>query len=190
METSMLPIFRTDAQARLLARLFLDQQPGGLRLSSLARDAGVPVATAHRELARLERAGLIQSLREGRERRVAANRSSPFYSELDSLLRKAFGPVSVLRSFLESVPGLEEAYVFGSWARRYRGEPGPASQDIDVVVIGDVEPDRVYAACQASEGQLGAAVDATILARDEWEDARSGFIAIIRAEPLVRILPA
>lgn len=189
METSLLPIFRTDAQARLLARIFLDQRSSGHRLSSLARDADVPVATAHREVERLERAGLIQSTRSGRERRVSANRASPFYPELHTLVRKAFGPVAVLRSFLEDVPGVETAYVFGSWARRYLGEPGPAPQDIDVVVIGDVDPDRVYAACQAAEGELGAAVDATILSPAEWDGAEAGFIGAIRAEPRVRVVP-
>jgi predicted nucleotidyltransferase len=188
-ETSPLPIFRTDAQARLLARIFLDRRASGLPLSALARDAGVPVATAHREVERLERAGLIQSARQGRERRVSANRASPFYADLEGLVRKAFGPVSVLRSWLEDVSGIEEAYVFGSWARRYLGEFGPAPQDIDLLVIGEVDQDRVYAACQAAESQLAADVDATILSRAEWEGAETGFITAIRAEPRVRVLP-
>ena len=158
-------------------------------MTELARDARVPVATAHRELARLERAGVVYSTRTGNERRVAPNRSSPFYEELESLLRKAFGPVSVLRSFLEDVPGIEEAHVFGSWARRYLGEPGPAPQDVDVLVIGDVDPDLVLMACQAAEGQLGTAVDPTILSRREWDEAEVGFIPAIRAEQRVRILP-
>ncbi len=33
--------------------------------------------------------------------------------------------------------GVQEAFVFGSWAARYMGEPGAAPRDIDVVVIGD-----------------------------------------------------
>lgn len=88
------------------------------------------------------------------------------------------------------MPGIEEAYVFGSWARRYLGEPGPAPREIDVLVIGDADQDRVYAACQAAEGRLGAEVDATILSRAEWEDAEVGFVPAIRAEPRVRVLPA
>jgi predicted nucleotidyltransferase len=189
METSVLPIFRTDAQARLLARIFLDARPGGLRLSELARDAGIALGTAHREVERLERSGLIQSARSGRERRVSANRDSPYFPELETLVRKAFGPVAVLRTVLEEVPGVDEAWIFGSWARRYQGEPGAAPQDVDLLVVGDVEVDRVYAAAQAAEAQLGAAVDVTVLSRDEWEGADRGFAAAVRAEPRVRVVP-
>jgi hypothetical protein len=121
METSVLPIFRTDAQARLLARLFLDQRPDGLRLSELARAAELPLGTTHRESERLEGSGLIRSVRSGRERRVSANRDSPFFPELEALVRKAFGPVAVLRAALGGVPGVEEAWIFGSWARRNEG---------------------------------------------------------------------
>jgi predicted nucleotidyltransferase len=188
MESPLLPLFRTDAQARLLASLFLDQRPGGLRLSDLARDAGVPVGTTHREVERLERAGLIQSARSGRERRVSPNRGSPFYAEVDGLVRKAFGPVSVLRSLLEDVPGIHEAHIFGSWARRYLGEEGSAARDIDLVVVGSPDLDRVYAACQAAEVQLSAEVDVTVLSREEWEGADTGFVATIRAEPRVTVI--
>jgi predicted nucleotidyltransferase len=189
LEMSLLPIFRTDAQARVLARLFLDQAPDGLRLSDLAREAAVPIGTAHREVERLERAGLIQSARTGRERRVSPNRASPFYPELESLVRKAFGPVSVLRAALADVPGIEEAYIFGSWARRYLGEPGPAAQDVDLLVVGSADLDRVYAACRAAEDELGTEVDFTVLSREEWERADTGFVAAIRAQPRVRVLP-
>jgi DNA-binding Lrp family transcriptional regulator len=189
METSLLPIFRTDAQARLLARIFLDQRDGGRRLSELAREAGVPVATAHREVERLERAGVIRSARSGRERRVSANRDSPFYPELDALVRKAFGPVAVLRGALEDVPGVEEAWIFGTWARRYEGEPGPAPHDIALLVVGSADVDGVYAAVRAAETQLGVGIDATILSRPEWEAETSGFVAAIRAGPRVRVVP-
>jgi predicted nucleotidyltransferase len=189
LKMSLLPIFRTDAQARLLARIFLDQRPSGQRLTDLARDADVPLGTAHREVERLERAGLIQSARTGRERRVSANRASPFYPELDGLVRKAFGPVSVLRSLLEDVPAIQEARIFGSWARRYLGEPGSAAQDIDLLVVGSPDLDRVYAACQAAEGRLGAEVDVTVLSREEWDAADTGFVSRIRAEPSVTVLP-
>jgi predicted nucleotidyltransferase len=161
-----------------------------VRLSDLERAAGVPLATAHREVERLERAGLVESTRMRRERRVLANRASPFFPELQSLLVKAFGPIAVLRGLLERISGVEEAYVFGSWARRSLGVPGRAARDIDVLVIGDVDPDAVYAAARDAEAALGREVDATILSRAEWDGAAEGFALAVRAEPRVRIVPA
>ena len=50
----------------------------------------------------------------------------------------------------------------------------PAPQDVDLLVVGDVDVDRVYAAAQLAEAQLGSAVDATVLSHHEWEGPRHG----------------
>ena len=71
------------------------------------------------------------------------------------MLRKAIGPVPVLQRALHAIVGIEVAYVFGSWARRYLGTPGPEPQDVDVLVVGDVDVDRVTRACRRTEQELG-----------------------------------
>lgn len=184
----LLPLFRSAAQARILERIFAERDEVGVSLSGLVAETGIPAATVHREIGRLEEAGLVASSRVGRERRVAANPSSPFYPELRSLVRKAFGPVAVLRARLADVPGVRRAYVFGSWARRYRGDEGPAPLDVDLLVIGEPDPDAVYDACRDAERDLGLAVDPTILTEAEWEQAGTGFLRAIREGPLIEVL--
>ena len=184
----VLPLFRSDSQARLLTELYLHAPPDGLALSELAARAGVSVGTAHRELNRLEEAGLARSIRRRRERLFRGNQDSPYYAELRALLLKAFGPVSVLRPLLSAVEGVRFAYVFGSWARRYSGEPGRAPFDLDVLVIGDPPPDEVYLACRRAESELGVEVNPTILSEAEWGEGESGFLRHIQRGPLVPIL--
>lgn len=186
----LLPLFRSQSQARLLAHLYLHAPGGGVPLSALAKETGVSPGTAHREVGRLEEAGLVRSARRGRERRVRANEESPYYAELRALLLKAFGPVAVLRALLEGIAGIERAYVFGSWARRYGGEPGEAPADLDLLVIGHPAPDDVYSACRRAEGELGIAVDPVILTEREWEDRAGGLIRHVRSGPTVPIVPA
>jgi hypothetical protein len=185
--SALLPLFRSEGQARLLAEAFTRAPRGGLRLTELAGRARISLGTAHREINRLEEAGILRSERSGRERRVRANEDSPYYAELRGLLVKAFGPAEVLGELLAPVEGVEEAFLFGSWARRYRGEPGEPPADLDVMVVGDPDPDDVYAACREAEGRAGLAVNPTILTRAEWDDGSSGFLRQIRSSALVPV---
>jgi predicted nucleotidyltransferase len=175
----LLPLFRSSGQARLLAQLFALPQDQGLSLADLGRAAGLASSRVHREVESLESAGLVRSERVGTARLVRPNVDSPYYPELRSLLLKAFGPAVVLKPLLSEVPGVEEAYLFGSWASRYLGEPGFAPGDIDLLVVGDVDPGDVYRACRRAENALGRPVNPTILSRQEWADRESGFVRAV-----------
>jgi predicted nucleotidyltransferase len=72
------------------------------------------------------------------------------------------------------VTGITDAYIYGSWAARHAGQPGhrPVA-DIDVLVLGKPDRDRLYDALGTAEKRLGRPVQATI--RDSgWLDSGSG----------------
>ncbi len=69
---ALLPIFRSQHQAALLAWLYL--RPGEeVTLSDLARRVGVSPGVIHAEVERLVTAGLISDRVEGRNRLLQAN---------------------------------------------------------------------------------------------------------------------
>jgi len=70
---------------------------------------------------------------------------------LREILRVATGPVVVLAEELADIEGIESAFVYGSFAARVQGEPGPAPHDIDLVVVGQPDVDAVYEACTRVE---------------------------------------
>lgn len=179
------PLFRSDAQARLLASTFLGKRDRSL--TELSRETDLPLTTVHREIDRLERAGVVTSHRIGNVRMIKPNEDLPYYRELESLLLKTAGPAAVLRNLLARVPGIDRAYLFGSWARLYRGRPGFPPRDLDLLVVGDASPASVYEACRAAEGELGIAIDATVLTNGEWERSESGFLQAVKKGPLVTI---
>ncbi|MEV6031899.1 hypothetical protein AB0L65_12155 [Nonomuraea sp. NPDC052116] len=88
-----------------------------------------------REVAKLEQAGVLGARHVGRTKLVSANRSAPFHGALRDLVTITLGPAQVLAEELASVGGVEKALVFGSWAARMTGEPGPSPVDIDLLVI-------------------------------------------------------
>ncbi len=171
---------------RLLGQLFLhpDREQ---TIADLEQATAIPQQTVSREVNRLLDAGLLDGRRLGRLHLVKPNQASPYFPELAGLLLKALGPRSVLAERLSRISGIEDAYIFGSWARRYEGEPGAPPGDIDLVVIGEPDIDEVYEATRNAGAVLGQEVNAVILTPEEWRDRGSGFIREVSSGPLVRV---
>jgi DNA-binding transcriptional ArsR family regulator len=158
-------------------------------IADLESATGIPQQTVSREVSRLVRAGLLRDRRQGRMHLVAANQASPYFPELAGLLLKALGPKEVLADELAKVSGIREAYIFGSWARRYNGEPGDPPRDVDVVVIGEPDVDDVYEACQQAARKVSQEVNPVVLTPKEWKQKRSGFLREVETGSLVQVVP-
>jgi DNA-binding transcriptional ArsR family regulator len=180
-----LPIFRP-ALARLLAEVLVYEAERPMSLSELSRRTGIPLSTVQRDADVLEDAGLIRSDRIGNTRLIEANAESPYVDDLRSLLQKVYGPAALVGTLLSVVPDIDEAFIYGSWARRYRGESGPPPADIDVVVVGDADPAVVYAAAREAERLLRRDVDPLIVTASEWERP-AGLLRRIKEGPLVAL---
>jgi len=175
-----LPLFRSPEQERLLGELFVfADRP--ISLSELAHRAGTSMGGAHKEVERLESAGLVRSTTAGRSRLIEADPSSPVYMELRGLLFKTLGPEPLLREALADVSGVEQAFIFGSWADP--AERSPA--DIDVLVIGDPDVGEVYDAASAVEADIGRPVNITVRSPAEWAEADGAFERAVKSGPLI-----
>lgn len=180
----LLPIFRSRGQARLLTRVFLHPEER-LTLNQLARELDLDASTVKREADRLEQAGVLTSERIGRARIVRPNRESPFYPELSRLILKAFGPVPLLKDGLGRLDGVEYAFIYGSWAARYMGQPGEPPADIDLLVVGTPDRRRLARLCrEASEG-LGLEVRPSVVPEKDWDSGATGFIRSLKTQPLI-----
>lgn len=78
--------------------------------------------------------------------------------------------------------------IFGSWAARWRGDPGPPPNDIDLLVVGDVEYAEVWDRAAELSSQLGLEVNPVIRTVEEWEGEDSGFATAVRTGPLVTVI--
>ncbi len=180
------PVFRSDGQARLLAALLL---PGGeeLSITDLAERARLAYPTAHREVARLIDAGVLAERQVGRTRLIRGNEDSPLVAPLREILLVATGPVVLLAEELAVIPGVDRAFLYGSFAARVSGVPGSAPADIDLMVIGSPEPVAVYDAAGRVESVVGRPVNPTILTAQEWAE-ESGFLTRVRESPMVAVI--
>jgi predicted nucleotidyltransferase len=49
----------------------------------------------------------------------------------------AGGVIPMLTHAFGDNPAIDEVFIFGSWAARYHGEPGPSPNDVDVAVVSE-----------------------------------------------------
>ena len=184
---SLLPVFRSQQQAELLA-LILGDPTAEHSMTELAERTGVPYASVHREVERADAAGLVSSRLVGRTRLIRADVSSPYFAGLSDVLVKAFGVPWVIGQELARVEGIDAAYVYGSWAARFSGEDGDRPiGDIDLLVLGGPDRDDVYAAASEAEHRLGRAVQVTIRSADWLTDGSGTFHDTVAGRPMVPV---
>lgn len=154
-------------------------------LTALAHRAGGSLAAVQREIDRLERAGVVRTRRVGNTRLVTAAPDSPLEPELSHLVLKVFGPVVVISTALQTVPGVTQGFIFGSWAARYLGEEGAQPGDIDVLVIGRPDRDDVDEALRRAGERLGLPVNAVVRSPEAWNAADDPFARSVKQGPIV-----
>ena|SRR5215211_529379 len=184
----LMPIFRSQHQASLLAWLLLHPQDE-YTLTDLARRLEVPLTTLQREAQRLVQAGLLRDRSVGRARLLRANTDNRAAAPLTQLLELTFGPETVIREEF-AIPGAERVLIFGSWAERYRGKPGTQPNDVDVLVIGGPSRADVYDAADRAAERLGLQVNPVIRTSQQWAEDADPLIVQIKASDVVDVTPA
>jgi DNA-binding transcriptional ArsR family regulator len=185
--SQLLPLLRTPLLGELLAWLFLHPDDPW-SVTDLARRFGTSQSTISREADRLVGSGLITEQRRGNMRLLQADARGPLARPLTDLLALTYGPKAVLGDVLASVPGIDEAYIYGSWAARYSGEAGPLPRDIDVLVIGDADDDAIFDAARIAERLLGREVNIHRVSEATWRGkTEDPFLISVRSRPLVAV---
>lgn len=183
---ALMPVFRSQHQAELLMWLLLhpEQEYG---VTEMAARLGVPLSTLHREVIRLDEAGLLRSRIQGRNRLIRANVDHPAAKALTQLLEITFGPRAVIAEEF-AIEGAEKVVIFGSWAARYDGQAGPPPHDIDVLVVGGVDRADLYDAADRANARLGIEVNPVVRTAKQWADPEDALVAQIKESAHVTVL--
>ncbi len=129
------------------------------RLLGLVRDFGRLPEVQPRVSAGPERGdAALPGRTHGRNRLVRANPTHPATAALTQLLELSFGPQIVIGEEF-ALPQVEQVVIFGSWADRHHGSPGPPPHDVDVLVIGTPERAAIYDAADRAQVRLGLQVN-------------------------------
>ena len=158
---ALLPVFRSQLQADILAALLLNPERE-YSLTDLAHRFDSPLSTVHGEVKRLTVAGLLHRRNVGRSTMVRANQNNRLVEPLAKLLFLSWGPLQVVADEFSELDGAERVLIFGSWAARYLQWPGPPAHDLDVLVVGRPTREAVYDAADRAQQRLAMPVNPVI----------------------------
>ena len=181
------PLLRSDALGLLMAAVYLAPETE-FTLSELARRSGQSVASVMRDVDRLVEAEYLLERRVGRSRLVCANKDHPLYSHFSAIFIHSHGPLAVIPNMLKEVSGLESAFIFGSWASRYRGTAGPSPQDVDVLLIGEPKLSAVSKFSTKASDLLLREVNPVVVSAQDWNNQSTAFLKTLAKSELVNVL--
>jgi predicted nucleotidyltransferase len=173
---------------RKVLGLLLLRPDDSLYVRQIARLTGVPAGSLHRELAALERAGLLLREPLGNQVRYRTNRANPIHAELVEIFRKTSGLADLIRDALAPLADrISMAFVFGSIAR----EAAAADSDVDVCVLGDVTLVQVVGALAPLHERLGRVVNPVVMTLAEFRKQRKTgdrFLRRLSSEPKIFVI--
>lgn len=175
-------------QQRVLALIF-GNPDRSFYTREIVKNIDSGTGAVERELAKLERSGLVSTERIGNQKHYRANRASPIFEDLHSLVLKTVGLSEPLRKALQPYADrIRVAFVYGSVAKGR----DTARSDIDLMVIGDnLNYSDLYTTLQDAEQVLKRPVRPNFLSIEDWRrkiSEKNSFIVNIRSQPKIFII--
>jgi predicted nucleotidyltransferase len=150
---------------------------------------GAGRGAVQRELERLVESALVVVTSVGNQRHYRANRQSPIFPELRSIVLKTTGLADPLRAALAPLrKKIELALIYGSVA----SGKDHAGSDVDLLVVAaDVTLEQLYSRLDRAEKALGRAVHPTLLTPEEFRVRRengSPFVTKLLSRPTIPLI--
>lgn len=123
---------RSKLTQSVLSYFFLHEK-ASLYVNEMARLLQLDSGNLTRKLIELELEGILKSNMRGNQKNYSLNSSYRFFHEYKEIIKKSFGLEPTLKKSLKNIAGIQEAYIFGSYAE----DQLDLQSDIDLLVIGD-----------------------------------------------------
>ena len=167
--------------------LFLTHPDERFYYKNLIDRLGVSSTVLRGELKRFEAAGLLKSTREANIRFYRLNKDFMLYPELKSIIFKTVGLADFLRDSLQKIGNIEAAFVYGSVAKNVED----VKSDIDLMVIGDTDMDKLHDALSRAEETLGREINPTVFDPAEWRkriSKKESFVKDVLKNPKIFLI--
>lgn len=173
---------------RVLGRLY-GQPDRAFSTNELIRLTQMGTGAVQRELIRLLSAGLITVNQIGNQKCYQANRDTPLFQELRSIVLKTFGLADLLREALVPIASrIQTAFIYGSIASQQE----TASSDIDIMIIGDnITYGDLFETFSEIEVQLGRKTNPTFYSPTDWVkklEAENHFVIEVMSQPKIFLI--
>lgn len=159
----------TSTQQRVLGFLF-GQPDRSFFVTELVALAESGRGAVQRELERLAESGLVVVSKVGNQKHYQANKGSPLFEELRSIISKTVGLQEPLRAALDPLADrISLAIIYGSIAKGRE----KAASDVDLLIVADaLTLEEVYAVLAPVEKVLDRRINPTLYTSKEFRQRR------------------
>ena len=181
-------IFGSRIRAKTLGWLFTHPEESFF-VRQMAMILGEDPTNVSREMAKLEELGVLRSKRNGNLKHFQADQQCPFFEELKGLVLKTTGVAGRIRLSLNKLAGIEFAFIYGSYAK---GEE-KADSNVDLLIIGDVDMDRLDSNLGKLEKMLGREIHYVLYRMKEFRakrKAKDGVLADVLTGKKIMLIGA
>jgi len=161
----MLEYLITSRAKRKLLKLFItnpDRNFYGREISKLTSESPNGV---RRELANLEKAGLVKSRSEGNLKYYSLVQSFPFYPELKKIIYATIGLGDYLVEKFKDPHQIELAFIYGSVARNEE----TSRSDIDLFVVGEIDEAELHSLVSQVEADIKRSINYVLMSGKEFQ---------------------
>ncbi|MCE1248591.1 MAG: nucleotidyltransferase domain-containing protein [Firmicutes bacterium] len=155
---------KSELRRRLLV-LFFSNPENKYYVRQIERLIGFPAGNISLELRRLNKDGIFKTNRIGGIVFYQLNQKHTIYSELKNIIFKTIGIEGGLRDTLGSLPGIDSAFIFGSFAS---GNEGVFS-DIDLFIIGNPDSDQLDDSFNILENKYQREINYHLYSIEDWK---------------------
>jgi predicted nucleotidyltransferase len=155
-------------------------------LRQLARRTDITLGAVQRELRQLVKAGLVTRKTVGHQTFYNANKASPVFEEMRSLVAKTVGVHDVLVEALRPLEAkISLAFIYGSMARSRES----TESDVDLMIVGKVDFADVLEHLAQAQKSLNREINPTVYSTREFlRKMRENFLKTILKEKKIFLI--
>jgi hypothetical protein len=162
-------LITSQTRVKLLKKFFLNGCTSA-HLRGLESEFGESSNAIRIELNRLERAGLLGSIRAGNKKIYQANKSHPLFADIHNIILKETGIDRVIEKVICRIGKLTSIYLTGDFAH---GKDGP---EINLIMVGkDIDLDYLARKVSVAEKLVTRKVRYVVLEPDEADNYLTNF---------------
>jgi len=179
--------FKSKIAQKVLGYFFLNPNTQ-LYVNEIAETLGLDKRNLVKKLKEFEKEGLLIKHPNGNMKLYSINEKYPLYREYRKIVLSTAGVEDSLRKIVAGVPGISEAYIYGSYAR----DAMDAHSDIDVLVVGIHSVLALQQKLTALQKELRREINAVNMDAAEFDrkkSAKDPFIAGVLESHKIRIFP-
>jgi predicted nucleotidyltransferase len=149
----------------LILEIFFNHPERSYYLRELALLMGKEPGVFQKDINKLIEKGILEDYFEANRRFFKLNKKSSILKELKLIFFKTLGIKGRLGEELKKIPGIKEAFIYGSFAR---GEEKTTS-DVDLFIIGSIDENKLIDMIIRLEKKFNREINYSLMTEKEFE---------------------